>query len=79
LSSSSALVCAGALATAYIFNLPLNKNLLATLSASSEQHIGTQGGGMDQAIAFLAKKGCAQYIEFNPIRATKIEVKIIIY
>lgn len=74
LSSSSALVCSAALATAYLFNLPLNKNLLATLSASSERFIGTQGGGMDQAIAFLAKKGCAQFIEFNPIRATSISL-----
>lgn len=74
LSSSSALVCSAALATAYLFNLPLNKNLLATLSASSERFIGTQGGGMDQAIAFLAKKGCAQFIEFNPIRATAVEL-----
>ena len=74
LSSSSALVCASALATAYLFKLPLNKQLLATLSASSEHYIGTIGGGMDQAIAFLAKKGCASYIEFDPVRATPIEL-----
>lgn len=29
---------------------------------------------MDQAIAFLAKKGCAQYIQFNPVRATPIQL-----
>lgn len=74
LSSSSALVCAASLATAFLFNLPLNKQLLATLSASSEHFIGTIGGGMDQAIAFLAKKGCAQFIEFNPVRATPIQL-----
>lgn len=74
LSSSSALVCAAALSTAFIYDLPLNKQLLATLSASSERFIGTQGGGMDQAIAFLAKKGCAQFIEFNPVRATSIQL-----
>jgi N-acetylgalactosamine kinase len=74
LSSSSALVCSAALATAFIHDLPLNKQLLATLSASSERFIGTQGGGMDQAIAFLAKKGFAQYIEFNPVRATPIKL-----
>lgn len=74
LSSSSALVCSAALATAFIFDLPLNKQLLATLSASSEHFIGTIGGGMDQAIAFLAKKGCAQFIEFNPVRATPIQL-----
>jgi N-acetylgalactosamine kinase len=74
LSSSSALVCSSALATAFLFNLPLNKQLLATLAASSEHFIGTIGGGMDQAIAFLAKKGCAQFIEFNPVRATPIQL-----
>lgn len=75
LSSSSALVCSSALATAFMFNVPLNKQLLATLSASSEHYIGTIGGGMDQAIAFLAKKGFAQYIEFNnPVRGSPIKL-----
>lgn len=74
MSSSSALVCSAALATAYLNKVALNKELLATLSASSERFIGTQGGGMDQAIAFLAKKGYAQFIEFNPVRATPIRL-----
>lgn len=74
LSSSSAMVCSSALATAFLFDVPLNKQLLATLAASSEHYIGTVGGGMDQAIAFLATKGCAQFIEFNPVRATPIEL-----
>ncbi|KAL7051630.1 hypothetical protein ACKWTF_004539 [Chironomus riparius] len=74
LSSSSALVCSATLTTAFINDVPLNKQLLATLSASCERYIGTQGGGMDQAIAFLAKKGCAQYIEFNPVRATPVKL-----
>lgn len=29
---------------------------------------------MDQAIAFLARKGYAQFIEFNPVRATPIKL-----
>lgn len=29
---------------------------------------------MDQAICFLAKKGYAQYIEFNPVRATPVKL-----
>jgi galactokinase len=46
LSSSSALVCSSVLATAYLHQLPLNKQLLATISASCEQFIGTIGGGI---------------------------------
>uniref|UniRef100_A0A1L8E204 Putative galactokinase n=2 Tax=Nyssomyia neivai TaxID=330878 RepID=A0A1L8E204_9DIPT len=72
LSSSSALVSAACLAVMHANDQPLQKQLLATISATSERHIGTQGGGMDQAIAFLARQGCAQYIEWNPLRATSV-------
>ncbi|GAB0098251.1 N-acetylgalactosamine kinase [Sergentomyia squamirostris] len=74
LSSSSALVSAACLATMYANGQPLQKQLLATISATSERYIGTQGGGMDQAIAFLARQGCAQYIEWSPLRATSVSL-----
>lgn len=48
----------------------LSKTRLADISAKCERFIGTQGGGMDQAIAFLAAKGCAQFIEWDPLKAT---------
>lgn len=74
LSSSSALVCASVLGSAYIHKIPLDKQALATISADCERFIGTQGGGMDQAIAYLAKQGCAQFIEWDPLRATSIDL-----
>lgn len=45
---------------------------MAALSANCERFIGTQGGGMDQAIAYLARDGCAQLIEWDPLKATPI-------
>ncbi|EDW19512.1 N-acetylgalactosamine kinase [Drosophila mojavensis] len=66
LSSSSALVSAAVLATGHTQGMPLDRKQLASISASCEQYIGTHSGGMDQAIAYLAKQGCAQHIEFHP-------------
>ncbi|KAL1517013.1 hypothetical protein ABEB36_000834 [Hypothenemus hampei] len=74
LSSSSALVSAAALAASHCFNLSLTKDELADLCAKCEQYIGTQGGGMDQAIAFLANEGSAKLIEFEPLRSTEVKL-----
>ena len=60
LSSSSALVCASALGMSYAHGLSLALDTLAEICGRCEMHVGTQGGGMDQAISFLATKG--QYI-----------------
>ncbi|XP_039309322.1 N-acetylgalactosamine kinase isoform X2 [Solenopsis invicta] len=72
LSSSSALVSAALLSVIHASQCQLSKHELASVSARAERHIGTQGGGMDQAIAFLGKAGSAKLIEFNPLRATDV-------
>ncbi|XP_071446185.1 N-acetylgalactosamine kinase isoform X2 [Hetaerina americana] len=74
LSSSSSLVSAAALATAYAMKVKLSKLVLASISARTERNVGTEGGGMDQAIAFLASEGCAKLIEFNPLRCHDVRL-----
>ncbi len=68
LSSSSALVIAmaQALLAANELHLPLLE--LAEEMARAERYTGTQGGGMDQAIALGARQGHASRIEFKPLR-----------
>lgn len=72
LSSSSALVSAAVLLIVHASQHQLSKRELATISANAERYIGTQGGGMDQAIAFFGKAGSAMLIEFNPLRGTDV-------
>ena len=75
LSSSSALVCCAALVALHANGVELpTKNALAELCARSERYIGTEGGGMDQAISFLGEIGRAKMIEFNPIRLTDVRL-----
>ncbi|XP_046587298.1 N-acetylgalactosamine kinase isoform X1 [Neodiprion lecontei] len=69
LSSSSALVSAAVLGTMHLSECNRSKEDMGTISARAERYIGTQGGGMDQAIAFLGQEGCAKLIEFDPLRA----------
>ncbi|XP_059952789.1 N-acetylgalactosamine kinase isoform X4 [Mesoplodon densirostris] len=47
---------------------------LAEICAKSEHYIGTEGGGMDQSISFLAEEGTAKLIEFSPLRATDVKL-----
>lgn len=73
LSSSSALVCCAALATAHANGIDMpSKQEFAELCAKSERYIGTEGGGMDQAISFLGERNKAMLIEFNPIHPTDV-------
>ncbi|VDO23014.1 unnamed protein product [Haemonchus placei] len=76
LSSSSSLVCAAALITWMIHTGNIFEGLtreeLAELCATAEHYIGTQGGGMDQAVEVLAVEGSALRIEFSPLQARPI-------
>jgi len=72
LSSSSALVCASALATAHAHGVKLSKSELAFLCATCERHAGAESGGMDQAISFFGERGRAMHISFSPLRAEPV-------
>jgi galactokinase len=70
LSSSSALVVASALAITLANGISIPPLELAELMAMAEQYVGTQGGGMDQAICLCAQDNSAGRIQFNPLRIT---------
>ncbi|PWA66606.1 mevalonate/galactokinase family protein [Artemisia annua] len=74
LSSSAAFVCSSTIAIMAAHNVNLPKKELAQLTCVCERHIGTQSGGMDQAISIMAKTGFAELIDFNPIRATDVQL-----
>ena len=75
LSSSSALVCASALVSAILLkDTTLTREKIAELCAKAERHVGTQGGGMDQAISFLGVRDRAQLINFNPLRPAPVQL-----
>lgn len=74
LSSSSALVCAAAITMAHTNGWELSKKELSELCAQCERYIGTEGGGMDQAISLMAHHGMAKLIEFNPLRSMDVHL-----
>ncbi|KAK9139159.1 hypothetical protein Scep_008840 [Stephania cephalantha] len=74
LSSSAAFVCSSTIAIMAAFDMNFPKKEIAQLTCECERHIGTQSGGMDQAISVMAKSGFAELIDFNPIRATDVQL-----
>ncbi|KAK6254357.1 GHMP kinase N-terminal domain - like 6 [Theobroma cacao] len=74
LSSSAAFVCSSTIAIMAAFDVNFPKKELAQVTCDCERHIGTLSGGMDQAISVMAKTGFAELIDFNPIRATDVQL-----
>lgn len=74
LSSSSALVNSVGLALATINEVSTEVRELAPIMASAERYVGTDGGGMDQAISLGARDRCAAQITFHPLRLRHVNV-----
>ncbi len=78
MSSSSALVVASALmflaANREIVGRGFEPLELAELLAEAEKYVGTQGGGMDQAISLMGRPGAALKIDFFPLRAEGVSL-----
>ncbi|CAL0325433.1 unnamed protein product [Lupinus luteus] len=74
LSSSSAFVCSSTIAIMAAFDVNFPKKEIAQVTCDCEKHVGTQSGGMDQAISIMAKIGFAELIDFNPIHATDVQL-----
>ncbi|KAK3029626.1 hypothetical protein RJ639_037943 [Escallonia herrerae] len=74
LSSSAAFVCSSTIAIMAAADVNFPKKEIAQLTCVCERHIGTQSGGMDQAISVMAQPGFAELIDFNPIRATDVQL-----
>ncbi len=68
LSSSSALVVASAICLLFTNKIDYNAVELAEMMAEGERYVGTQGGGMDQAVCLLGRAGQAVIIDFFPLR-----------
>ena len=67
LSSSAAFVCAACLAVMGVHGLELDKSTVASLAMRGERYIGTESGGMDQAISLMGELDVAMLIMFDPV------------
>jgi len=66
LSSSSALVVTGAIATVAFNNLEISKEELAEFCGEAEWYVGTRGGAGDHAAMIFGKRGFITHLRFFP-------------
>jgi N-acetylgalactosamine kinase len=45
---------------------------VAQFTAECEKFVGTESGGMDQAISIMGELGMAKLVHFHPVRPTLI-------
>ncbi|MEZ4414946.1 MAG: galactokinase [Gemmatimonadota bacterium] len=74
LSSSSALVVATGLALLEANGLVVERTDLMGRLARAERFVGTEGGGMDQAISLGGARGHAARIDFDPLTLRTVPV-----
>jgi N-acetylgalactosamine kinase len=75
LSSSSAMVVASALTFLAANAATVDRSFLADLLAHAERYVGSEGGGMDQAVSLLAESGHALRIDFFPLRTQPVPLR----
>ncbi len=54
-------------ATADLERVTVHRQEVATFTAKCEKYVGTESGGMDQAISMMGQLGVAKMIEFDPV------------
>jgi len=74
LSSSSALVVVSGLVFLSANGTTYDPIILADILARAERYVGTESGGMDQAISLLGQPGKALRIDFFPLRARPVSL-----
>ncbi len=74
LSSSSAMVVAVSTAILAANELVIDRQSLAEVLARGERYVGTEGGGMDQAVSLVAEAGHALRVGFFPFDTTLVRI-----
>ena len=52
---------------------------IAEFTARCEKYVGTESGGMDQAISIMGDKGLAKLVHFKPVRVQCASAKLTVW